>query len=123
MKLNTTYFPSIIVLLGVLLFASLFFGSGNVIPYSKVSNFTSFEGFEDDISKTADNTAGGLVDTVSDAVSSAASSVSNAASNLFGSNDSANAAPAPEVPAAQPAPPAPTTEAFTSFGGSYASYN
>jgi hypothetical protein len=124
MKINTSYFPSVIILLGVFIFISLFFGTGNVIPYSKVSNFTSFEGFEGDSSSSPEMTGDGIVDSVSGAVSSAASAVSTAASNLFGSGSSTASTEAPPAaPAAETAPPAPTTEAFTSFGGSYAAYN
>ncbi len=127
MKINTSYFPSVIILLGVFIFISLFFGTGNVVPYSKVSNFSSFEGFD---SSNLDNHTG---EGVGELWNTATAAVSNAATNLFGSsNDPASGPVGPAVPAAQvdPASAPPVNpggiEPFATLSGSannYSSYN
>lgn len=130
MKINTSYFPSVIILLGVFIFLSLFFGTGNVIPYSKVSNFSSFEGFEQTGAGDGDSTGGGVGESLSNAattvantVSDAANTVSTAASNLFGGSSTPDASvvssPETTVPAA---PATPAVEAFGTLS-SYSSYH
>ena len=133
MKINTSYFPSVIILLGVFIFISLFFGTGNVIPYSKVSNFSSFEGFDqngggDETQPSTTGNEGGIMSTmgnvansVASTLSDAASTVSTAATNVLGGgstdtpNTDAGSSPGTTVSAAPVSSEVKPSEGFTSF--------
>lgn len=126
MKFNSANFPSVIVLLGVFLLAALFLGSGNVMPYSSVSNYSAFEGLEDMATTNTDANSGGIMENAANTITDTAVNVGKAVSSVFGGGS--------DTTTAVTSPPAtggnlesftssimPNVEAFS--GSSYASYN